>query len=102
MNGFIQKLGGVRGVVSEFEKQGLGPTIQSWVGKSDNHPISSGQIFRALGFVTLQQLGGELGMSTDEMAAKLSEVLPKAIEKAAADASRKPARHPFDRGGGYS
>ncbi len=91
VSGFIQKQGGVRGVVSQFEKQGLGPTIQSWVGNGENHPISSGQIFRALGFATLQQLGGQLGMSPDEMAAKLSKALPKAIEKAAADAGRKQA-----------
>ena len=90
VNGFIQTQGGVKGVVNQFEKQGLGPTIQSWVGKGEKHPISSAQIYRALGFVTLQQLGGQLGMSPDEMAAKLSKVLPKAIENAAAEETRIP------------
>jgi len=85
VNSFIQTQGGVKGVINQFEKQGLGPTIQSWVGKGDNHPITAAQMHRALGFVTLQQLGGQLGMSPDEMAAKLSKVLPKAIEKATAE-----------------
>ena len=88
VNGFIRKHGGVKGVVNQFEKQGLGPTIQSWVGKGDNHPISGAQIHRALGFVTLQQLGGQLGISPDEMAARLSKVLPKAIENATAEGKR--------------
>ena len=39
------------------------------------------QIQRALGYETLQQLGAKVGISPDEMAAKLSEILPKAIDK---------------------
>src|SRR5208337_4199726 len=90
VNSFIQTQGGVKGIINQFEKQGLGPTILSWVGKGDNHPITAAQMYRALGFVTLQQLGGQLGMSPDEMAAKLSKVLPKAIENAAAEETRIP------------
>ena len=81
VNSFIQKQGGVAGLVKQFEKQGLGPIIQSWVGKGANHPISAEQIHRALGYETLQQLGAKLGVSPDEMAAKLSKVLPKAIDR---------------------
>jgi uncharacterized protein YidB (DUF937 family) len=81
VNSFIQKQGGVAGLVEQFEKQGLGPIIQSWVGKGANHPISAEQIHRALGYETLQQLGAKLGVSPDEMAAKLSKVLPKAIDR---------------------
>jgi uncharacterized protein YidB (DUF937 family) len=88
LNGFIRKQGGVTGVVDLFAKQGLGPTIQSWVGKGANQPISDAQIFRALGFATLQQLGAQLGLSPDEAAAKLSKVLPGAIEKVTAEGSR--------------
>jgi uncharacterized protein YidB (DUF937 family) len=88
LNGFIQKQGGVTGVVNRFEKQGLGLTIQSWVGKGENHPISDAQIYRALGFETLQQLGAQLGLSPDQIAARLSKVLPKAIEKLATEGSR--------------
>ncbi len=90
VDGFIQKQGGVTGVINLFKKQGLGPTVQSWVEKGENHPISSAQIHRALGFSTLQQLGGQLGVSPDETAAKLSKALPKAIEAAAAS-NRTPA-----------
>jgi uncharacterized protein YidB (DUF937 family) len=91
---FIRKQGGVTGVVSQFEKQGLGATARSWVGKDANHPIFEGQLFRALGYVTLQQLGMQLGISAGEMAPILSTVLPKAIEKAAAENSRRPAPAP--------
>ena len=82
LNDFIQKQGGVRGVVAQFEKQGLGPTVKSWVSNGENHPISPEQIHRAVGYEKLQELATKLGISVDEVAAKLSELLPKAIDKA--------------------
>ncbi len=81
VNGFIQKQGGVRGVVNQFEKQGLGSTVRSWVSGSENHPITADQVHRVVGYEKLQELGAKLGISPDEMAAKLSELLPKAIDK---------------------
>jgi uncharacterized protein YidB (DUF937 family) len=92
VNGYIQKQGGVRGVIGQFEKQGLGSTVQSWVGKGENYPASSAQIHRALGFLTLQQLGGQLGLSPDEMAGKLSKVLPGVVEKLSAERVTTPSR----------
>ncbi len=82
LNDFIQKQGGVRGIVAQFEKQGLGPTVKSWVSTGENHPISADQIQRAVGYEKLQELGTKLGISPDQMAAALSEFLPKAIDKA--------------------
>jgi len=86
----IQELGGVSAVVKKFEKEGLGPIIQSWVGKGENQPISAAQIHRALGFETLQQLGAKVGLSADEAAAKLSELLPKTIDKLTSDGLSRP------------
>ena len=81
VNGFIQKQGGVRGILAQFEKQGLGPTIKSWISTGENQPITADQMHRALGYEKLQELGAKLGMSLDEMAAKLSQYLPNAIDK---------------------
>jgi uncharacterized protein YidB (DUF937 family) len=91
VNGFIQKQGGVTGVIGLFEKQGLGAVAKSWVGNGNRQPITDAQIFRALGYVTLQQLGAQLCLSPDETAAKLSEALPKAIANATAPASYTPS-----------
>ncbi len=82
LNDFIQKQGGVRGIVAQFEKQGLGPTVKSWVSTGENQPITADQMHRAVGYEKLQELGAKLGVSPDEVAAKLSEYLPKAIDKA--------------------
>ena len=42
-----------------------------------HHPLHEFLLF----FLQLQELGAKLGMSPDEMAAKLSQYLPNAIDK---------------------
>jgi uncharacterized protein YidB (DUF937 family) len=81
VNGLIEKHGGLQGIVAQFQQQGLGPTIQSWVGTGENLPISPEQIHQALGSDTVQQLAAKLGIPPDQLAAKLSEILPQAIDK---------------------
>ncbi len=81
VNGLIEKHGGLQGIVAQFQQQGLGPTIQSWVGTGENLPISPDQVHQALGSDTIQQLAAKLGIPPDQLAAKLSEILPQAIDK---------------------
>lgn len=82
VNGFIEKHGGVKGIVDQFEKEGLGPTVRSWVGNGENLPITPEQIHKVLGNETVQQLAAKIGVSPDELAAKLSQILPVAVDKA--------------------
>ncbi len=81
VNGLIEKHGGIKGLVDQFQQQGLGPTIQSWVGNGENLPISPEQVHQALGSDTVQQLAAKLGIPPSELAAKLSQVLPQAVDK---------------------
>ena len=81
VNSFIQQHGGVQGIVAQLEKQGLGPTVQSWVGTGANQPISPDQVHQAFGGGTLAQLAAKAGINPQELAQKLSQVLPTAIDK---------------------
>ena len=81
VNSFIQQHGGVQGIVAQLEKQGFGPTVQSWVGIGANQPISPDQVHQAFGGGTLAQLAAKVGMNPQELAQKLSQVLPTAIDK---------------------
>ena len=81
VNGIIEKHGGLQGVVSEFEKNGLGATVKSWVGTGPNQPISADELQKALGADLLQQLSAKSGLSVQELAQKLSQVLPQAVDK---------------------
>ena len=81
VNGLIEKHGGIQGIVSQLEEQGLGGTVRSWVGTGANQPITADQIHQAFGSDTVKQLAAKLGMSPEDLAAKLSQILPQAIDK---------------------
>ena len=81
VNGILEKHGGLQGVVSEFEKNGLGPTVNSWVGTGPNQSISPDQLHRVVGPELLQQLAEKSGLSVEDLAQKLAQVLPQAVDK---------------------
>jgi len=80
VNGIIEKHGGLQGVVSEFEKNGLGPTVKSWVGTGPNQSISPAEVHKVLGPDLLQQLSEKSGLSVDDLMQKLAHVLPQAVD----------------------
>src|ERR1700730_9941905 len=45
---YIEKRGGIQGVVAEFEKTGFGQQAKSWVSTGPNLPINAEQIQQAL------------------------------------------------------
>ena len=81
VSGIVEKHGGLQGVVNEFERNGLGATVQSWVGTGPNKSISPDEVQRAIGPDLLQQLAAKSGLSVQELAQKLSQVLPDAVDK---------------------
>jgi uncharacterized protein YidB (DUF937 family) len=81
VNSFIQQHGGVQGIVAQLEKQGLSATVHSWVGTGANQPISADQVHQVFGSGTLAQLAAKAGMNPQDLAQKLSQVLPTAIDK---------------------
>ena len=81
VNGLIQKHGGIQGVVAQLEQQGLGGTVRSWVGTGANQAITPDQIHQVFGSDTVKELAAKVGLSPDVLAAKLSQVLPQAIDK---------------------
>ena len=92
VNSFIQQHGGVQGVVAQFEKQGLGPTVQSWVGSGPNQAISPDQVHQVFGSGMIAQLAAKAGLNPQDLAQKLSQVLPGAIDKLTPD-GKVPAKN---------
>jgi uncharacterized protein YidB (DUF937 family) len=81
VNGLIEKHGGIQGIVAQLEQQGLGGTVRSWVGTGANQAITPDQIHQAFGSDVVKELAAKVGLSPDVLAAKLSQVLPTAIDK---------------------
>ncbi len=80
LSDLLEKHGGVQGVVNQFEQNGLGATIRSWVGTGPNEPVSPADVHRVLGPDLLQQLAARSGLSVQELTEKLSHVLPQTVD----------------------
>jgi uncharacterized protein YidB (DUF937 family) len=81
VSGILEKHGGLQGVVSQFERNGLGGTVQSWVGTGSNQPISPQDLNKALGPDLLRQLSEKSGLSVQDLTQRLAQVLPEAVDK---------------------
>jgi uncharacterized protein YidB (DUF937 family) len=81
VNSFIERHGGVQGIVTQMQQQGLGPTVKSWVGTGPNQPITADQVHQAFGQGTIAELAAKAGLTPQELSQKLSQVLPQVIDK---------------------
>ncbi|AIY40397.1 hypothetical protein LT85_1239 [Collimonas arenae] len=72
---------GAGGLLSAFEGAGLGSVVQSWIGNGQNQAISPDQVQQALGGGHLQELATAAGISPNEAAGHLSEILPELVNK---------------------
>jgi len=74
-------LGGLGGLLNQFQKNGLGDVMKSWVGPGQNQPISPNQLSSALGPQIIKVLAQKTGMSEQDLASELSQILPGVVDK---------------------
>ncbi|MBN1356490.1 DUF937 domain-containing protein [bacterium] len=75
------KIGGLQGLLKSFQDNGLGQQAASWVSSGANLGISADQIKKVLGMGKLGQIASQLGVSENEAAEGLVDVLPNVIDK---------------------
>lgn len=80
VNGLIEKHGGIQGIIAQLEQHGLGDKVRSWIGTGQNQQISPQEVHTAFGSDTIRELAAKVGLSPDELTAKLSQVLPRAVD----------------------
>jgi uncharacterized protein YidB (DUF937 family) len=73
--------GGLAGVLEKFQAAGFSDEVASWVGKGTNLPISATQVVQVLGSSTIQTAANKLGISADEISAKIAEYLPQVVDR---------------------
>jgi uncharacterized protein YidB (DUF937 family) len=74
-------LGGLGGLLAKLQNGGLGNVANSWVGSSQNQPVSPGQLGSALGPDIIKVLAQRSGLSEEELTKQLSQVLPGVVDK---------------------
>lgn len=77
--------GGLGDLIGQFTRGGLGDVIGSWVGTGQNASISGDQVSRVLGDDTIGDLAEQSGLSRDETAGQLSELLPQVVDRLTPD-----------------
>jgi uncharacterized protein YidB (DUF937 family) len=71
--------GGLAGIISGFERAGLGHIVQSWIGDGPNQPVSPQQLQGVFGNDRVQTMAGEAGMAPHDFLSQLSQHLPNAV-----------------------
>ncbi len=94
VNGILQKHGGVQGVVDQLHSQGLGPAVNSWISEGSNIAVSPLQMHQAFGDQTINELAAKSGLTPQELAEKLAQVLPHAVNAATPNGVVPPAGAP--------
>ena len=74
------KHGGLQGLIQSFQQGGLGEVVNSWVSSGQNLPVSAEQIQSVLGGSSLQDIAAKLGVSSEQAAGSLAEILPQAVD----------------------
>ena len=72
---------GLAGLAQQFDKQGLGHLMQSWVGTGENQAISPDQLHQVLGAEQVQQFAQQNGMPGSQVTTALAALLPQLIDK---------------------
>jgi uncharacterized protein YidB (DUF937 family) len=85
LNKFIENQGGLQSIVSQFEKNGFGDTVKSWISLGPNSPITTDQIRQVLGSEKVKELAAKLGLPSDKLAELLAQHLPQAVDTATPD-----------------
>ena len=73
--------GGLGGLVQSFQQGGLGEIVNSWVSTGQNLPISAEQLQSVLGGGRLQDIAAQLGVSPQQAAGSLADLLPQVVDK---------------------
>jgi uncharacterized protein YidB (DUF937 family) len=72
--------GGLPGLVSAFQQQGLGGVVSSWVGTGTNEAVAPQQVQNVVGDSQIEDVAAKLGISKEDASAKIAQLLPGIID----------------------
>jgi uncharacterized protein YidB (DUF937 family) len=85
VKGYLEKHGGIQGVVADFQRNGFGEQVKSWVSTGPNAPVTPAQIQQVMGLVNLKDLANKFGIPADKVSELLAKYIPAAIDKMTPD-----------------
>jgi uncharacterized protein YidB (DUF937 family) len=73
--------GGLGELLDRFKQNGHGDAAESWIGTGANKALPPDQLKSAIGPDVLQDLAQQTGLTPEEILARLSRDLPKAVDQ---------------------
>jgi uncharacterized protein YidB (DUF937 family) len=73
--------GGLGGLIRQFQQNGFGDAINSWIGTGPNKSVAPGQISNALGPEIIDALSERTGLPKEQISQTLSQVLPLIVDQ---------------------
>ena len=77
--------GGLQKMLSGFQANGLEAKADSWIGTGENAPISGADVRKVVGDDQIAQIAAQLGVSEDEAADAVAQVLPTVVDRVSPD-----------------
>jgi uncharacterized protein YidB (DUF937 family) len=76
-----QESSGLDVLLRQFQQNGFGEIINSWIGTGQNQPISPTQLRQAMGQKRVNDISENTGVSHDDLLSQLSKILPEVVDK---------------------
>lgn len=74
-------LGGLGGILDQFQRAGYGEQTRSWVGTGPNLPISPEIMAQVFGRDSLGRIASQAGLTEQQASTGLSQVLPEVVDR---------------------
>lgn len=78
-------MGGLGELLEQFQRAGLGRQAQSWVSTGANAAIGPAEVEQVFGHETLGDIARQAGLSEQETAQGLAQLLPEVVDKVTPD-----------------
>ena len=79
MNGGLQK------ILSRLQAQGKSAEVESWVKPGENKPVDAATVREAIDARDLDRIAQQLGLSHDDAAEAVAQVLPDVVDQSTPD-----------------
>jgi uncharacterized protein YidB (DUF937 family) len=73
--------GGLQKLLAQFQQKGMDDKAQSWVQTGENQPLSADEVRSALGEEKVHEAAQQLGVSDDEAAGTLAQLIPATVDE---------------------
>lgn len=74
-------VGGLGGLLKQFQQNGFGDAINSWISTGPNKSVTADQITNALGPDIIDTLSQRMGLSKEQISQILSQILPNTVDQ---------------------